>query len=109
MATNRDACPAQLGSAFSQDRPVGVCEPNRVWSSPGPEFPIGQPPQGLAVPGRGRQRREPYRSSPSPTADTPQPQVRALSTTALTFGEQHSHGAELQLQPDEDVAGVAIH
>ena len=27
----------------------------------------------------------------------------------LSCGEQHSLGAELQLQPDEEVAGVAIH
>lgn len=43
MATNRDACPAQLGSAFSQDCPVGVCEPNGVCSSPGPEFRSSPP------------------------------------------------------------------
>lgn len=27
----------------------------------------------------------------------------------FTFGEQDRHGAEFKLQPDEDVAGVAIH
>lgn len=27
----------------------------------------------------------------------------------FTFGEQHGHGAEFELQPDEDVAGMAIH
>lgn len=27
----------------------------------------------------------------------------------FSFGEQYSHGAEFELQPDEDVAGVAIH
>lgn len=27
----------------------------------------------------------------------------------LSFSEQYGHGAELQLQPDEDVAGMAIH
>lgn len=28
---------------------------------------------------------------------------------APTFGEQHGHGAQFELQPDEDVAGMAIH
>lgn len=27
----------------------------------------------------------------------------------FTFGEQHGHGTQFELQPDEDVAGMAIH
>lgn len=41
--------------------------------------------------------------------DGPLPAGRSHGPALLTFGQQDGHGAQLQLQPDEEEAGVAIH
>lgn len=46
---------------------------------------------------------------PSRDPALPPRRRRPAARRTLTFGEQNSHGTEFELQPDEDVAGMAIH
>lgn len=64
-------------------------------TAPGPAALGRQPPAPRSL-RHGPADREPRRRPGCPAA-------------ALTSGEQDGHGAQLQLQPDEDVAGMAIH
>lgn len=60
--------------------------------------------KALAAGFKGSQRRPPGDPArPSRGGSAP------AGRRAPTFGEQHRHGAEFELQPDEDVAGMAIH